>query len=86
MIIRIQLLARLLRIRLLRVEGVVAISDDVRPEQPGAGTPLVDVRADRAAALGSGRPQVPVYGRDLAEAETLLAQVSPPERRSRESS
>lgn len=82
MIVRIQLLARLLRIRLLRVEGVVAISDgDVPTAGLSSGTPVVHVRVDRdPPALGSGqrRPE-PAFGRDLAEAEALLAQMAAPD-------
>ncbi|MCZ2262074.1 MULTISPECIES: hypothetical protein [unclassified Isoptericola] len=96
MIVRIQLLARLLRIRLLRVEGVVAISDgdlppgvpSVKPSADSRGAPVVHVRVDRdPPALGSGsrRPD-PALGRDLAAAEAILGQVPSSDRRNRESS
>lgn len=81
MIVRIQLLARLLRIRLLRVEGVVAISDGDLPPVDPPGTPVVRVSLDRGLdrdvpALGSGRSRpAAAYGRDLAEAEALLARM-----------
>ncbi|MEL7976323.1 hypothetical protein AAG589_10705 [Isoptericola sp. F-RaC21] len=96
MIVRIQLLARLLRIRLLRVEGVVAISDGDLPSvdpPPGSSpnvraAPVVRVRVDRdPPALGSGRRRPdPALGRDLAAAEAILEQVPSSDRRSRESS
>jgi len=100
MIVRIQLLARLLRIRLLRVEGVVAISDgDLAPAEPAAqpsagrswdvpGVPVVHVRVDRdPPPLGSGRRRPdPALGRDLAAAEAILDQVPSSDLRSRESS
>jgi hypothetical protein len=73
MLIEIRLLARLFRIPLLRVEGVVALRDvDVQPRSmsSAAGQPWVigtmptNIRgvADRAA-----------LGRDLAEAEGILS-------------
>ena len=85
MIVRIQLLARLLRIRLLRVEGVVAISDGDLPPTDPPGMPVVRVRLDRDPGRDSDRDppalgsvpsqQEPAYGRDLAEAEAILAQM-----------
>jgi len=87
MIVRIELLARLLRIRLLRVEGVVAISDgDLPPGVPSVdarGTPVVHVRVDRdPPVLGSGRRRPePALGRDLAAAEAILGQVPSSDRR-----
>lgn len=81
MIVRIQLLARLLRIRLLRVEGVVAISDGDLPPVDPPGTPVVRVELGRdpgrdVPPLGSARRRPgPVVGRDLAEAEAILARM-----------
>jgi hypothetical protein len=73
MLIEIRLLARLFRIPLLRVEGVVALRDvDAQPRSMSAaagqpwviGTMPTNIRgaADRAA-----------LGRDLAEAEGILS-------------
>ena len=73
--IEISLLARLLRIPLLRVEGVVAIRDvptsggrDVGRADAGPGA-----RPTLVLAAPGGRPPPPHVGRDLAAAEAIVA-------------
>jgi len=71
MLIEIRLLARLVRVPLLRVEGVVSIHD---PQIPGART--ID------ASPQPGRPRsVSEPGRDLAAAEAILAELGAARRR-----
>ncbi|MFE5337312.1 hypothetical protein ACFQ8E_15480 [Isoptericola sp. NPDC056573] len=83
-IIRVHLLARLLRIPLLRVVGAVELRDD-----DGPGGAAVTRRMVVEEAVGGtlpGERRVPaVYGRDLAAAEALLAQL-PRHGRNRETS
>lgn len=79
--IEIHLLARLLRIPLLRVEGVVAIRDDGDLGDLGGGratrgTSVVDSSAHRALARGPEPASAAPLGRDLAAAEALLAALS----------
>jgi len=87
MIIEIHLLARLLRIPLLRVEGVVAIRDDGGVTREGRGHGPTGPRAivlgagaederGRAPALPVAAPPPTTLGRDLAAAESILASLS----------
>jgi len=72
--IEIHLLARLLRIPLLRVEGVVDIDD--LPGSDGGSTRRV-VEVSPRVPHGRGRPHVhrpaPTVGRDLAAAEAIVS-------------
>jgi hypothetical protein len=83
--IEIHLLARLLRIPLLRVEGVVDIHDGVGAGAGGHGTIEV-TRSGRPVELrGPSRvdlsaPVLPV-GRDLAAAEAIISSLGRAERR-----
>ncbi|WP_426310899.1 hypothetical protein [Cellulosimicrobium sp. E-16] len=84
--IEIRLLARLLRIPLLRVEGVVAIRDDGDLGELGGrratrGTSVVDASPQRAPARRPDPTSGAPLGRDLAAAEALLAALSVPGRR-----
>jgi hypothetical protein len=74
MLIEIRLLARLFRIPLLRVEGVVALRDDdaqhtstsltaVRPK-------MIDTVPTNVKGLAASRTPL---GRDLAEAEAIIS-------------
>ncbi|MGF0117164.1 hypothetical protein ACQFYA_12690 [Promicromonospora sp. Marseille-Q5078] len=90
MIIEIRLLARLVRIPLLRVEGAVAIRDDDVSTGSGDSGPAghrtivlgagADSRAGRAPAVRAADASPPTaYGRDLAAAETILASLRAPD-------
>ncbi|MFE6234275.1 hypothetical protein [Cellulosimicrobium sp. NPDC057862] len=83
--IEIRLLARLLRIPLLRVEGVVAIRDDDDLGELGGsratpGTSVVDAPSRRALARRPDPESGAPLGRDLAAAEALLAALNAPGR------
>jgi hypothetical protein len=84
MLIEIRLLARLLRIPLLRVEGVVAIRDD--EDVGGASASLGTTRlwssadgAGHAPPYRAGYLPDSAYGTDLASAEAIIAGLSPPD-------
>jgi len=90
MIIEIRLLARLVRIPLLRVEGVVAIRDDDGASASGDRGPAghrtivlgagADSPAGRAPAVRAAEAPPPTaYGRDLAAAESILASLRAPD-------
>ena len=76
MLIEIHLLARLLRIPLLRVEGVVALRDDetqhTSPSSAPARPRMIETmpRNVRGAAVD----RTPL-GRDLAEAEAIISAI-----------
>jgi hypothetical protein len=73
MLIEIRLLARLLRIPLLRVEGVVALrDDDIEPRltSSAAARPRM---IETMPANVSGAADRPPLGRYLAEAEAIIA-------------
>ncbi|MTG87782.1 hypothetical protein GJV82_02260 [Cellulosimicrobium sp. BIT-GX5] len=73
--IEIHLLARLLRIPLLRVEGVVDITD-LPGSDDGGGTRRV-VEVSPGVPRAPGHPRVrrpaPILGRDLAAAEAIVS-------------
>jgi hypothetical protein len=95
MIVEIRLLARLVRIPLLRVEGVVTVREPASGEDLGDGVRVVTVRSDGGARPGGStrpgvgaRPEVGreaggTMGRDLAVAEAIMAELEAQGRRSR---
>lgn len=90
MIIEIRLLARLLRIPLLRVEGVVAIRDAAGVGR-GTGsrrtddvpTPVVEARVRDVPGRRAAASPVGALGRDLAAAEEIVAELDAAQRRTR---
>jgi hypothetical protein len=73
MLIEIRLLARLLRVPLLRVEGVVALRDDntqPRSTSSAAARPRI---IDTMPANVSGAANRAPLGRNLAEAEAIIS-------------
>ena len=73
MLIEIRLLARLMRIPLLRVEGIIALRDDEAQHVP---TNSADARLKMIDTV-PGNPRGTVdrapLGRDLAEAEAIIS-------------
>ena len=72
MLIEIRLLARLFRIPLLRVEGVVALRDDdaQRPSSSAGTRPRM---IDSVPVNVKGANDRAPLGRDLAEAEAIIS-------------
>jgi hypothetical protein len=67
MLVEIRLLARLLRVPLLRVEGFVAVRD--LPDG------VADGGQDERTVLARGPGRTGTYGRDLAVAEAIMAEL-----------
>ena len=73
MLIEIRLLARLFRIPLLRVEGVVALrNDDGQHTSPGSAAVRPKMIDAMPADVGGADNRAPL-GRDLAEAEAIIS-------------
>jgi hypothetical protein len=83
MIVEIRLLARLVRIPLLRVEGVVTVREPASGEDLGDGVRVVTVRSDGGARPEVGREAGGTMGQDLAVAEAIMAELEAQGRRSR---
>jgi hypothetical protein len=83
MIVEIRLLARLVRIPLLRVEGVVTVREPASGEDLGDGVRVVPLRSDGGARPGVDRRAGGTMGRDLAVAEAIMAELEAQGRRSR---
>jgi hypothetical protein len=72
MLIEIRLLARLFRIPLLRVEGVVALRDDDTQHTSTSPAYARPRMIDTMPANVGGAARTPL-GRDLAEAEAIIS-------------
>jgi hypothetical protein len=84
MIVEIRLLARLVRIPLLRVEGVVTVREPASGEDLGDGVRVVAQGSDGGARPGvDRRAGGSAMGRDLAVAEAIMAELEAQGRRSR---
>ena len=73
MLIEIRLLARLFRIPLLRVEGVVALRDDDAQHIPTRSNAARPKMIDTTPANVKGAIDRAPLGRDLAEAEAIIS-------------
>jgi hypothetical protein len=73
MLIEIRLLARLFRIPLLRVEGVVALRDDDARHMPTRSNAARPKTIDTMPANVKGAIDGAPLGRDLAEAEAIIS-------------
>ena len=73
MLIEIRLLARLFRIPLLRVEGVVALRDDDAQHQSTSSNAARLKMIDTMPANVRGAIDRATLGRDLAEAEAIIS-------------
>lgn len=73
MLIEIRLLARLFRVPLLRVEGVVALrNDDAQHTLTGSAAVRPKMIDTMPADVGGAANRAPL-GRDLAEAEAIIS-------------
>jgi hypothetical protein len=75
MLIEIHLLARLLRIPLLRVEGVVALRNDETQHTTSAAAArprMIDTRPGNVSGAAADRTPL---GRELAEAEAIISSI-----------
>jgi hypothetical protein len=73
MLIEIRLRARLFRIPLLRVEGVVALRDDDTPHMSTSSTAAPPRIVDTMPANIKGAADRAPLGRNLAEAEAIIS-------------
>ena len=73
MLIEIHLLARLLRIPLLRVEGVVALRDDDAQHTSRGSNAAQPKMINTMPANAKGAIDRAPLGRDLAEAEAIIS-------------
>ena len=73
MLIEIRLLARLFRIPLLRVEGVIALRDDDAGHISMSSSAARPKVIDTMPANLRGAVDRPPLGRDLAEAEAIIS-------------
>jgi hypothetical protein len=77
MLIEIRLLARLFRIPLLRVEGVIALRDDdgqrTSTSSAAARPKMIDTMSANKPANGKGAIDRSQLGRDLAEAQAIIS-------------
>ena len=76
MLIEIHLLARVLRIPLLRVEGVVALRDDETQHTSTSSAPARPrmIETTPRNVRGAAADRTPL-GRDLAEAEAIISAI-----------
>ena len=76
MLIEIRLLARLFRIPLLRVEGVIALRNDdaqhTSTSSAAARPKMIDTMPANIRSAAADRTPL---GRDLAEAETIISDI-----------
>lgn len=75
MLIEIRLLARLLRIPLLRVEGLIALRDDDSQHISTNSSAAPPRMIDTTPASGNGAIHRVPLGRDLAEAEAIISRI-----------
>ena len=78
MLIEIRLLARLFRIPLLRVEGVIALRDDDARHTSTSSAAARPRMIDAMPANVRGAADQAPLGRDLAEAEAIISSINRP--------
>lgn len=79
--IEIHLLARLLRVPLLRIDGIVAIDEDARPSLKANVNGEVLRVVERSSHRRDGADDRAPLGRDLAAAEAIILRMDRKDRK-----